>query len=280
MEKQLPNDEPYALIPASLAKEMIDAFRMLKAAGAVNPGYQIKQIERLPNDMEPTIRFRNNSGETIPGYACMQITSVHNETDELTVLGAEKPVDTDGTAGSYLFNGPYEVEDGEIGCAQKYRRVYAKKSTGTATAGERWSPIIGEWTIEQDDAGPFVMAGDDLLDTNVVMVFIDGSGSNAGSIEYEIVSITIPESGPYTGLVVATVTVKGASCGLGNLIGDEVDVVDHSECIFDLVEGDLVGLWGWADRKVFPSLDTEAEEGELTPCHWSATNRCCAASEM
>jgi hypothetical protein len=105
----------------------------------------------------------------------MQITSVHNETDELTVLGAEKPVDTDGTAGSYLFNGPYEVEDGEIGCAQKYRRVYAKKSTGTATAGERWSPIIGEWTIEQDDAGPFVMAGDDLLDTNVVMVFIDGS---------------------------------------------------------------------------------------------------------
>lgn len=102
-------------------------------------------------------------------------------------------------------------------------------------------------------------------------------GDSFQSIEYTIVSTTTAESGPYTGLVVATVEVQGVSCNADYaLIGTEVSVVDHSGEIFDLPN--LVGCWGWADLKVFLSLDSGADPGELTECHWSATNRGCCAS--
>jgi hypothetical protein len=280
MAEQQPQDDTYALIPSALAKRMIDVFLSLEARGAVNPGYQLKQLERLPSETEPNILFRNNSGETMPAYACMQVTGVYDETDDLTVVDAEKPVDTAGNAGSYLFNGPDEVEDGDIGCAQKHRRVYAIKDSGTATAGERWIPIVDAWEIEQDDSGPFVMAGDDLLDTNVVMVFIEGSsGSGGANIEFEIISIATASTGDYFGLKVATVEVRGAPCNRTALIGTEVEVVDHAECIFDLPEIDLVGVRGWAFEGVYESLDPDADPGTLTPCHWAALNRCCADGE-
>jgi len=37
----------------------------------------------------------------------------------------------------------------------------------------------------------------------------------------------------------------------------------------------MTGYYGWADEKVFPSLASDAEPREMTPCHWSATNRGC-----
>lgn len=276
---QFPHDDEYALIPATLAKRMIDAFLSMEARGALNPGYQQKQLERLPQQEEIYIRFKNAYSESMPPYACIQLVGTEDIGDELTVLVANQPADAEGIAGTYLFNGPYEVEPDEIGVAQKGRWARALGDGTAATAGDRWKPVVNAWNIEPGE-GPFIMAGDDQIDTDVVQVFIDGQGGGGGAtIEFEIISIETATEGDYFGLKVATVEVRGAPCNRSSLIGTEVDVVDHAECIFDLPEVDLVGVRGWAFEGVYASLDPEAAPGTLTPCHWAALNRCCADGE-
>lgn len=107
------------------------------------------------------------------------------------------------------------------------------------------------------------------------------AAEGGAAIEYTIDSIrtagSTGDDAPYSGLVIATVTVKGASSDSTELIGTSVDVVDHSGGIFDLVAADLLGLWGWASEKAFQSLAPGAAAGDLTPLHWSATDRLCTA---
>jgi hypothetical protein len=99
--------------------------------------------------------------------------------------------------------------------------------------------------------------------------------SSGGTIEYKINSLSTAISGPYTGLIIADVTIKGAPCGRSNLIGTTAEVVDHSGCIFSVE--DMTGYTGWAAEMEFWSLDVEDDCETLTPCHWAAINRCCAA---
>jgi hypothetical protein len=99
-----------------------------------------------------------------------------------------------------------------------------------------------------------------------------GSGGG-GVIEYKIVSTSTKSSGPYTGLKAAQVIVHGAPCGRSSLIGQEIEVIDHSDNLFD--ETSMVDYTGWASEMVFLSLDTEDDCGTLTPCHWAAINRVC-----
>ena len=101
-------------------------------------------------------------------------------------------------------------------------------------------------------------------------------GMGGGSvIEYTINSLATATTGPYVGLVVATVTVRGAPCESSDIIGTVIEVVDHSGCIFDV--DPMTGYTGWASEMVFLSLDPLVECGILTPCHWAAINRCCSA---
>lgn len=105
-----------------------------------------------------------------------------------------------------------------------------------------------------------------------------GGGGGESEIEFTITSVTTAGSGsPYNGLKVATVDIEGASCNLSSLIGTSVDVVDHSGCILNEDDAELVGRWGWADKKVFLSLASGAGPGELTPCHYSIKGLCCPA---
>jgi len=96
-------------------------------------------------------------------------------------------------------------------------------------------------------------------------------------IEYTIDSLDDKISGPYTGLIAATATVRGVICGRGAaLINTQVEVIDHSGCIFD-VAGEMVGYTGWAVSNMeYWSLDYTDAEGDMTPCHYAAFNRCCA----
>lgn len=98
-------------------------------------------------------------------------------------------------------------------------------------------------------------------------------GGGGGAFEYTIISTSTALTGPYTGLVVASVTMHGAPCDRASVIGTIVDVVDHSGCIFD--EEDMAGYTGWAAEMIYWSLDAEADCETLTPCHFAAINRCC-----
>jgi len=273
------NEDEVAVFTPELANKILAAFRKLEASGLLGSG-RIEDInKRNHNEREPQTYFVNTSDEEVPPYACMQIVGMVDVGD-ISFCEIDKPADASGEAGAFIFNGHGTIPvDGE-GVAQQGRYVRAiKEAESTATAGDHWQPVADDWTIEQDDAGPFIMCGDDVIDTDIVRVVIDSAAGGEASIEYQIISIDVMESGPYTGLTVASVTVMGASCGRSDLIGDTVEVVDHSGCIFDLVEASLVDVWGWASWRVFESLDPEAEAGELTPCHWSADDRCCVDGE-
>lgn len=99
----------------------------------------------------------------------------------------------------------------------------------------------------------------------------DALGSG-GIISYVIASVTTATTGPYTGLKIATVNIKVAP--LPSLIGEDVEVVDHDGCYFDIAE-DLAGYSGQASEGYAWSLDAEADCETVTPKHWFATNICC-----
>lgn len=61
-------------------------------------------------------------------------------------------------------------------------------------------------------------------------------------------------------------SVAAASPDSANLVGETVEVIDLSGCIFDEEDMDLIGVWVWASWKV----SAEAPEGA-----WVAFNRCC-----
>lgn len=146
---------------------------------------QVRQIPRLLakiSQLETTlvgspVKFTNNSGETIPAYACIQITGTE-EQGGINYLVADKPADTDGTAGWYLFNGAREVASDAEGVAQLPPVMRGYKNTGTITGGDRWRPTAGQWYLTQDDSGIFVAAGADDVEDDVLRVMeIGGSGN-------------------------------------------------------------------------------------------------------
>ena len=95
-----------------------------------------------------------------------------------------------------------------------------------------------------------------------------------GVIEYQITSsATVKSSGPFFGLKYVDAMIHGAPCDRTDLIGSEVEVIDHSDDLFD--EASMIGYTGWASEMVFLSLDPEAECDTLSPCHWAAINRVC-----
>jgi len=112
-------------------------------------------------------------------------------------------------------------------------------------------------------------------ETEIPQLFPGGGGGGADIIEYKIVSLSTPSSGPYNGLRVASATVKGAGCSRASLIGTVVDVVDHSGGIFD-AGGTMAGYTGWAYEAQYISRAAGAECDDLSPCHWAAINRVCA----
>ena len=125
--------------------------------------------------------------------------------------------------------------------------------------------LAGEIEILYDDNGKVIN-----------WLLIDSKGSEGGTRKIQGILIALEVgTGPYTGKQVATITIKVAPCADGSLIDTDVDVVDWSGCVFDLDFADLDGVWVWASEGVALSLDPGADPGELTPCHWTADDRCC-----
>lgn len=131
------------------------------------------------NTLPPPAYFHNASGGEIPPYACLQVTGTE-EIDGQNYLVVDQPADTDGTSGGYVFNGPEAVADNEEGKYQEAQVVRAYKDTGTVTGGEKWSPVVSQWYIAQDDAGPFICCGADDVDTDVLKVFTQSVGNSTG----------------------------------------------------------------------------------------------------
>jgi len=251
------------------ARLILDVVRYLKESGfIIEPGGRKQQF--IPP--EAAIYVRNDSGEEIPPFACLQTTGTV-DTGGQNYITVDKPVDDTGAAGGYLFNGIAPIEIDGYGIAHDGPVARMLTDGSTVNCGDKWKPDIGEWAVIEGE-GPFVAIGLDDIETDVMRAFITAPGGGGATIEYTISSLATASSGPYTGLKVATVVIRGAPCSRSSLIGTTASVVDHSGCIFDIE--DMAGYTGWAAEMVFWSLDAEAACETATPCHWAAINRCCA----
>lgn len=96
------------------------------------------------------IQFQNDSGETIPEYACMQITDVV-ETAGRHLFKVKKPILWDeGLIGPFLFNTAWTVEPDNFGTAQTgpiYRAI--KDSAVDVPINVRIGPKNDSWKIDK-----------------------------------------------------------------------------------------------------------------------------------
>jgi len=102
----------------------------------------------------------------------------------------------------------------------------------------------------------------------------EAGGSEAKIIEYTIISVDASTDPIYAPKNVASVLIH---LGPPELIGEVVDVVDHSGQLFDIESMD--GYTGWAWWTQARSMDTEEPCETLTPLHWAAFNRVCEPNQ-
>lgn len=242
----------------------------------VASGFVIDRPGRKPQFVPPDapIYVRNDSGEEIPPFACMQTNGAIDAGGQ-NYIKVVKPVDATGAAGKYLFNSIAPIETGGYGISYAGPLVRMLTDGSAVTCGDSWQPNVGAWAVEPGGS-IFTAAGEDDIDTNVMRAFINAPATTPTIIEYTIDSIAEKSSGPYIGLIAANVTIRGVICGQGStLIGTTAEVIDHSGCIFD--EADMTDYTGWAVSNMeYLSLDPGAATDEMTPCHYAAFNRCCA----
>jgi hypothetical protein len=254
------------------AEIILETVRYLRANGLIVP--QSGRGRQFIPPLAP-IYVRNDSGEEIPAYACLQTTGTVEDGGQ-NFITVDQPVDNTGDAGPYLFNGQEPIEIGGFGIAYDGPLTRMLTDGATLSSGDKCRPVVAEWYIEL--GGDLItIVGDDDIEPDTVRGVIGASGGGgAGVIEYKIVSTSTKSSGPYFGLKAASAIVHGAPCDRSELIGTTVEVIDHSNDLFD--ETSMVGYTGWAAEMVFLSLDAEAECDTMSPCHWAAINRVCAAN--
>lgn len=141
-----------------------DAQRVWKATLAVERGTGDRNQGSAILEPEP-IQFRNDTSETIPAYACMQVTGTEEQASR-NIFVVKKPlVATNLLDDQFLFNSQYEVPAGEYGTAQTGCVFRAIKSV-SFSAGERVGPVSNAWTVGK---GPFyTFLGEDAIQTDCV----------------------------------------------------------------------------------------------------------------
>lgn len=181
-----------------------DARRVWKATLAVEKGTGDRNQGSAILEPEP-IQFLNDTSETIPAYACMQITGTQEQASR-NIFVVKKPIVTTNLLDDrFLFNSQYEVPAGQYGTAQTGCVFRAIKSQ-SFTAGDRIGPNNTEWTVGK--GALFTYIGDDSVVSNCIrLVPNDGlilavattgvparSGSTLGKASVSIKNLSISGS--------------------------------------------------------------------------------------
>jgi hypothetical protein len=95
--------------------------------------------------------FRNDSGETIPAYGCMKLTSgdKYSSGPPVPFFVASKPGSTLLTD-RFAMNGPRPISSGGFGQCYLSGQVKALYNTGSPAAGDSYGPTPGEWYLTKD----------------------------------------------------------------------------------------------------------------------------------
>ena len=140
--------EDLAVFDEQTAREMLAAFKQLQASGLLGPDLKAREQRGNPGKtvthQQPPIFVRNDSGQTIPPYAFMQMTGTVNVTDSFSYVTVQKPIHSTILRCPLLFNGIYEIANGEYGVAQS-GPVFSIKSEDPMALGDRMGPVNDEW---------------------------------------------------------------------------------------------------------------------------------------
>jgi hypothetical protein len=140
--------EDLAVFDEQTAREMLAAFKHLQASGLLEPDLKAREQRGNPGKtvthQQPPIFVRNDSGETIPPYSFMQMTGTANVTDSFSYVTVRKPVHSTILRCPLLFNGIYEIANGDYGVAQN-GPVFSLKCSTIPVVGDRMGPSTGSW---------------------------------------------------------------------------------------------------------------------------------------
>jgi len=116
--------------------------------------------KRRPADVnEPGVHrvaFRNDSGEEIPPFACLEVTGTTEDLDR-TFVTVTKPT---SICGEYIFNSQFAVEADKWGWAYAFGVVRMRGTASTYSSCKRYKPTIGSWDVSEGP-GPFLVYGED-----------------------------------------------------------------------------------------------------------------------
>lgn len=192
------------------ARMVLDAARFVRDNGFALRAMLKRDPLGMPDPAFPPIKFRNDSGEACPAYACMEVTGTATVGDR-TVFTITKPTTDWGKA--WLFNLHREVADGEYGIADSGVELFALTDASSASAGTRFSPQNGAWSLKENVAGPLVNCGsEDTIGSGAARFLVQPTGA--------IVKVFVAPSG---GIPAASGGTYGnAVCTMRRLVADGI----------------------------------------------------------
>lgn len=212
----------------------------------------------MPDSPVPyPVLVRNDSGEEIPAFGCMQITGAADVNDR-TFLTVTKPTTIDG---EYIFNHNRTIAAGESGMALPWGVV---KMLGSVASPARLNPVVGAWTVAEaaeDEDSQFVGYGADatLAGTIKGRIVKEKVESTAGEVIFRFETSDYDEERPEncdeqspTDAASFRVKVIGMPCGQGTVPGSDEDnfitVYDTLGWLEGRDDRDLPGRIGVAGR--------------------------------
>lgn len=270
-----------------IAKMVLDEIRKLQASG-----YLSAKGRKIPYNPPPNtpIYIVNTSGETIPPFGCMQAVGTL-EFGGQNYIQVDKPADTDGTSGGYLFNGDREVgyaATDKYGIAFAGPVVRTQSSSSGASAGIKFRPAVGSWTVTEDpDEGQFIQIGPDDIEANVAKVFVESNkpveSTKLGFIRFQIVDASSTSSTPstestdddtactdreYDAPSEAQAIILQKSSSVVEEVGSTVTVYDRERFLFERELEDIIGKTGFAVLLGKTEEDASVPSSSETPAEW------------
>jgi hypothetical protein len=111
--------------------------------------YKPTQTQEARPYVDPPVLFRNDSGDTIPPYGCVQIVGTYDESQSSCHYATVKrPMQrTSAVLSTFAFNGPREVVDKDYGRLQAGPVFRAIKDSTTMSIGMRLGPVSSYFTL-------------------------------------------------------------------------------------------------------------------------------------
>lgn len=204
--------------------------------------------------------YRNDSGETVPAFAVMKVTGVVAAAARATFT-CDKP-DSDATM--YVTNGPFAVSDGAFGdcCVTPHRIV---NYTGSLSAGDRCSPKVNDWVVEENSGGLFAVVGVVDSTRSLALVFLDQIAAGGMKL-IKAPSGGIPgRVGTLLGGVTCDVWTEAATNQQIQDSGDQIKVMNWTTSAA-CANGDRYGIAAWCNGGWYIiAEDCNDDGGTVTP---------------